>query len=820
MASSLYSGCIADPDRCRLLSVDAKRELVLQLSKCPHIALGLLHEWTSHDIKQILFSVLCRENKYEGVSKKIMLKYLFQAVNGEPSGRGKRVSKSDPEQNSSTLQFPHKKLRKNDATLLPVIASTPVTAGVSAPTNSACQNSACRASLNPADKFCRRCSCCICFKYDDNKDPSLWLSCNSDQPLQGESCGLSCHLECALGDERSGILQSGQSKKLDGSYYCIHCGKQNDLLGCWKKQLLIAKDARRSDVLCHRISLSHKLLVSTKKYLVLHELVDTALKKLEGELGPITGLEDKGRGIVGRLVVGAEVQKLCSCAIETLESVLSGALTAESQTRSSCVVPSNFIKLEDISHESVTVVFDLDACPMLSQGLTGFNLWHRKASEEHYPSNATGIVPTPSTMLVVRGLAPCTCYVIKVVAFTNSKEIGSWEVRTNTINCPKEMDAKDSMPVDAGKDLNNTSAKTNSSGLSNPSSEDVESYNDSSTSADLSRSPESDVEYWTSLEKAPHRRNETAGDSRDLKTGVAGDTKVGKLEEAPRGSPSALDDDDEEEEEPGSAAEAALPKRPSELMVCSREALKQNLATICSVIASQEHTGSESVAPPEHHGSPLRVTQEGAENRKGVSARCAQAKSDDHIPRDDSSKAEMEDPGTLSCKGTPGKSEKSGHNDDGPSEPHTSAQAPPLRKPSNLPQRHKQGIDIVPENAPGSPVPVTGNGGKAKNDGRVPQPCPLKPGPEAGKPEDAARTDADAYVYCVKVIRWLECEGYVEAGFRVKFLTWLSLRATRHEKRVVSVFVDTFIDDPASLAGQLRDTFSEAIYSKRPPMAP
>ncbi|VAI79309.1 unnamed protein product [Triticum turgidum subsp. durum] len=647
-----------------------------------------------------------------------MLKYLFQAVNGEPSGRGKRVSKSDPEQNSSTLQFSHKKLRKNDATLLPVIASTPVTAG-------------------------------------------SW---------------------------------------------------------CWKKQLLIAKDARRSDVLCHRISLCHKLLASTKKYLVLHEFVDTALKKLEGELGPITGLEDKGRGIVGRLVVGAEVQKLCSCAIETLESMLSGALTAESQTRSSSVVPSNFIKLVDISHESVTVVFDLDACPMLSQGLTGFNLWHRKASEEHYPSNPTGIVPTPSTMLVVRGLAPCTCYVIKVVAFTNSKEIGSWEVRTNTINCPKEMDAKDSMPGDAGKDLNNTSAKTNSSGLSNPSSEDVESYNDSSTSTDLSRSPESDVEYWTSLEKAPHRHNEVAGDSRDLQTGVAGGTEVDKLEEAPRGSPSALDDDDDEEE-PSSAAEAALPKRPSELMVCSREALKQNLATICSGIASQEHTGSESVAPPEHHGSPPCVTQEGTENRKGVSARSVQAKSDDHFPQDDSSKAETEDPGSLSCKGTPaGKSEGGGYNDDGPSEPHTSAQAPPLRKPSNLPQRREQGVS--PENAPGSPVPVAGNRSKPKNDGRVPQPCPVKPVPEPGKPEDAARTDTDAYVYCVKVIRWLECEGYVEAGFRVKFLTWLSLRATRHEKRVVSVFVDAFIDDPASLAGQLSDTFSEAIYSKRPPMAP
>ena len=74
--------------------------------------------------------------------------------------------------------------------------------------------------------------------------------------------------------------------------------------------------------------------------------------------------------------------------------------------------------------------------------------------------------------------------------------------------------------------------------------------------------------------------------------------------------------------------------------------------------------------------------------------------------------------------------------------------------------------------------------------------------------------------FCVKVIWWLECEGHIEANFRMKFLTWLSLRATQQEKRIVSVFVDTLIDDPASLAGQLIDTFSEAIYSKRPPVAP
>ncbi|URE33450.1 protein VERNALIZATION INSENSITIVE [Musa troglodytarum] len=77
-----------------------------------------------------------------------------------------------------------------------------------------------------------------------------------------------------------------------------------------------------------------------------------------------------------------------------------------------------------------------------------------------------------------------------------------------------------------------------------------------------------------------------------------------------------------------------------------------------------------------------------------------------------------------------------------------------------------------------------------------------------------------AYEYCVKVIRWLECERHIETNFRVKFLTWFSLRATPQERRIVNVYVDTLIDDPVSLAGQLVDTFSETVCSKRPPRVP
>lgn len=72
------------------------------------------------------------------------------------------------------------------------------------------------------------------------------------------------------------------------------------------------------------------------------------------------------------------------------------------------------------------------------------------------------------------------------------------------------------------------------------------------------------------------------------------------------------------------------------------------------------------------------------------------------------------------------------------------------------------------------------------------------------------------FEYCVKIIRWLECEGHVTQEFRLKLLTWFSLRSTEQERRVVNTFIQTMIDDPSSLAGQLVDSFSDIISSKRP----
>ncbi|XP_062224056.1 VIN3-like protein 2 [Phragmites australis] len=730
-------GTTIDPAKCRLMSVDEKRDLVRELSKCPESAPDKLQSWSRREIVEILCADLGRERKYTGLSKQRMLDYLFRVVTGKSSGPVEHVQEKEsvPEPNTTNHQPPAKRPRKSDnPSRLPIIGNNSAAADVTVPTNNArfCQNVACRATLNLEDKFCRRCSCCICFKYDDNKDPSLWLFCSSDQPLQKDSCGFSCHLECALKDERTGILQSGQRKKLDGGYYCTRCWKQNDLLGSWKKQLVIAKDARRLDVLCHRIFLSHKVLVSTEKYLVLHEIVDTVLKKLEAEVGPISGAPNMGRGIVSRLAVGAEVQKLCAQAIGAMESMFSGASHANSRIQRPCMIPSNFIKFEAITQTSVTVFLDLDQCPMLAQEVTCFNIWHRVAVTESYPAHLTGIILAPSKTLLVTELAPATSYIFKVVAFKNSNELGSWEVRMKT-SCQKE-DPRGSVPGVAGLERSNGSPKTNSDGQSDPSSEGVDSNNNTAVYADLNKSPESDFEYCENPEildsdKASHHPGERIDNLQNIQMVAARVTEVTELEEAPGLSASALD------EEPNPSIQTALLRE-------SSNSVEHNQRSVVprSQDASNAPAGNELVIfPPRYSGSVPPTAPRGLENAMENGARGFKGKPGDNIVQNGSSKPERE-PGNSSNKRTSGKLDDIGHKD--------------------------------------------------------------------GCPEAS-------YEYCVKVLRWLECESYIETNFRVKFLTWFSLRATPYERKIVSVYVDTLIDDPVSLSGQLVDSFSETIYSKK-----
>lgn len=86
--------------------------------------------------------------------------------------------------------------------------------------------------------------------------------------------------------------------------------------------MLIAKEARRVDVLCLRLSLAHKILMGTALYKEVQRTVETAVKILKDEVGPLDQVcTSMARCIVNRLSSGAEVQKLCTSAMASFDSM-------------------------------------------------------------------------------------------------------------------------------------------------------------------------------------------------------------------------------------------------------------------------------------------------------------------------------------------------------------------------------------------------------------------------------------------------------------------------------------------------------------------
>lgn len=107
---------------------------------------------------------------------------------------------------------------------------------------------------------------------------------------------------------------------------------------CCKKQLSVAKDARRVDMLCQRLSLCRRLLAGTRKHKEFHELVEKAIQKLEDEIGPVMeGSSKFVRGLVNRLSSSREVLKLIRCALEAPDAV--HEVEAEAECRS-MIAPS------------------------------------------------------------------------------------------------------------------------------------------------------------------------------------------------------------------------------------------------------------------------------------------------------------------------------------------------------------------------------------------------------------------------------------------------------------------------------------------------
>nr|KYP61597.1 Protein VERNALIZATION INSENSITIVE 3 [Cajanus cajan] len=507
-----------------------------------------------------------------------------------------------------------------------------------------CKNAACRAVLSIDDTFCRRCSCCICHHFDDNKDPSLWLVCSSES-TQGDSCGLSCHIECALQHEKVGVVDHGQLMQLDGGYCCASCGKVTGILGCWKKQLNIAKDARRVDVLCYRIYLSYRLLDGTSKFKDLHQTVQEAKTKLETEVGPVNGVSAKmARGIVSRLPIASDIQKLCSLAIEKADSWLATVPNVNpDSTGGSLPAACKFI-FEEVTTSSVKIIL-IEMSNTCFEEIKGYKLWYYKSREELPTKDPVSLFPKYQRRILISNLKPCTQYTFRIISYTDTCDLGHSEAKcfTKSIeiikNNPSSIPEAQLPSVSRGLDLNVVSVPDLNEELTPP----FEYSRDEDNGCSLLQAVEADDDAAShDLEKNGLARSHGSGDSQTWAHGPAGEV-------------SAVD---------------------SRIDMCRRK-------RIASTIEETHDCDSTLI-----NGSPLRIS-------------------------------------------------------------------------------------------------------------------------------DGSCTLDENFEYCVKVIRWLECEGHIKQEFRLKLLTWFSLRATEQERRVVNTFIQTLIDDPSSLAGQLVDSFSDIISNKR-----
>ncbi|XWS52215.1 hypothetical protein CRYUN_Cryun11dG0047800 [Craigia yunnanensis] len=710
--------------------MDEKRELVYELSKRTNRASEMLQSWSRQEILQILCAEMGKERKYTGLTKLKIIENLLKIVAEKNSGDHEGAT--DPESQSSPTngQRTSKRQRKADHPYrLPVpVNDLAISNGGNDMINAIyCKNSACKATLRQEDAFCKRCSCCICYKFDDNKDPSLWLICSSEPPFQGSSCGMSCHLECALKHEKSGIGKDKQHAVVDGSFYCVACGKVNDLLGCWRKQLTAAKDTRRVDILCYRVSLGQKLLNRTKKYHKISEIVDEAVKKLEAEVGPLTGVPVKmGRGIVNRLSSGPEVQKLCSSAVESLDKMLFNTISHSSPNHSipagSSSISPAIVRFEDVHPTSLAVIVGSEE--PLPGSIIGYTLWHRKVHERDYPVKSTCTLFVPNTRFVVTGLTPATEYHFKIVSFNGSREFGPWDVPISTACSGDEVPSCPMME-------RSQSPATNCSSLSNPSSVEDETNNITLYSDQNDDRADNYVTYCRDTDKIV---------STNLSKGAINCTVLGE-DGIPANAVPLLSEE--------RAMEIVGPLPDSDALNVEKKHTSEDPLT--------EETSTD-------NGSDAPV-QTGTELVPFVS--CSEA----GLPI------------------TPCRMEiiKDGQGRSGRS------------KSSNKDLKNGTGKGEDPQD---------GSTSKKRSGERRDEEC-----------VENGLSDMD-FEHCVKVIRWLECEGHIEKNFRQKFLTWYSLRATPQEVRIVKVFVDTFITDPASLAEQLVDTFSDSISSKRSSVVP
>ncbi|OWM66009.1 hypothetical protein CDL15_Pgr015435 [Punica granatum] len=436
--------------------------------------------------------------------------------------------------------------------------------------------------------------------------------------------------------------------RLDGSYCCASCGKVSGIIGNVKKQLLIAKDARRVDVLCYRIYLSFRLLDGTSRFKELHEIIKEAKAKLETEVGPVDGMSAKmARGIVSRLSIAGEVQELCYIAIEKADEWLSSVCSESSNQREDSLPAACKFLFEEVTSSSVTIIL-LELSTELTNDIKGYKLWYNRSGEETRGEEPACVIPRDQRRIRISNLLPCTEYTFRVISYTEKADLGHSEAKCFTKS----------------------------------------------------------VEIVKRNQKSPLPRSSS-----------------------PKGGPKS------------SAGSSGFRVR--------------DLGKVLSLAWAQEQGHLEAEC--------YEVTKVGTKN-----------KSQDQLP------LVLPD---LNEEFTP-PLEYSRDEDNG----CTLERAIGAEDDTASHEAEKN-------NLAGSCDSTLVNGSPFNN-------------------SDSSGSLDENFEYGVKIIRWLECEGHINQEFRLKFLTWFSLRSNEQERRVVNTFIQTMIDDPISLAGQLVDSFSDIVSSK------
>ncbi|KAF8389010.1 hypothetical protein HHK36_025695 [Tetracentron sinense] len=665
--------------------------------------------------KELLRTCFDKEKKRRASSKFQMTEKLLKMT--------KRASKNqEPRKTTSgqpvlTNSQPPKKQQRKGENPVRLAPATELSPDVGCSNTWMCKNSACRAILSIEDTFCKRCSCCICHLFDDNKDPSLWLVCTSESG-DLDSCGLSCHIECALQRQKVGVVDLGNLMQLDGSYCCVSCGKVSGILGYWKKQLVIAKDARRIDVLCYRISLSYRLLDGTSKFKQLHEIVGEAKAKLETEVGPVSGVSAKmARGIVSRLSVASNVQNLCSLAIEKAHTWLDSISNANPNHREDSLPAACRLKFEEVTSSSLVIVLK-ELCSASSDNIKGYKLWYCKSREEMHPKEPMCVFPRAQRRSLISNLHPCTEYTFRIISYTEAGDLGHSEAKCFT----KSVEI-----IHKNSDL----------------AVKKENLHVEGSSSNAKRDPKITTAVGSSSFKV-----------RDLgkilrlawakEQGCLDGFCSADVEEC-CGRNSEMKPETFEEDQP------RLVSRKLDFDVLSVPDLNAELT------------------PPFESS---RDEDNGCTSEQVVEA------------EDDAVSHDME-------KNNRARSNGSGDSQTWMVKP--TRKVPAVESQSELCGKRTESTSEEAYDC--DSTLITGSSLRFQR---------------------ASNLLDGSYEYCVKIIRWLECGGHIEQDFRMKFLTWFSLRSTEQERRVVNTFIQTLIDDPSSLAGQLVDSFSDIISSKRP----